>query len=306
METSSIGVALLTLNAEKHLDRLLSPLLNSPLKPEILVVDSSSTDSTAEFALKKGVDVIVIHRKDFNHGTTREKARKWLNTPIVVFLTQDAYLTDEQALEKLVRPLLEKKAALSYARQIPRPHANPFEAFARAFNYPSKSHIRTLQDLKEWGVYTYFCSNSCAAYLNESLDRIGGFQKVLLGEDALACAQLLHDNQSVAYTAECLVEHSHNYTLLEEFKRHFDIGLSRASLSDFLDKAGSDSSRGRLYAIKLLKWILLQSPFLLPYALLHLMAKWTGYHLGKKSQPAPHWWKRALSSQPYYYTEGKN
>ena len=287
----SIGIAILTLNAEKHLPRLLAHLPH-----RVLIVDSMSTDNTQKEALKRGLELLLIPRSEFNHGTTREKARRHLNTDIVVFLTQDAYLADKGSLDALLRPLLEEKAAMSYARQIPRPEAGMFEAFSREFNYPAEGHIRSLEDVKTFGVYTFFASNSCAAYRNEALDAIGGFSHVLIGEDTLACLKLLHQGYKVAYAAEAQVEHSHNYGLIQEFKRHFDTGLSRQNFAPLLP---SDIHRGRQFAKTLLAKVLKTAPWFLPYAALHLFAKWLGYHIGRNSQKAPKWLKRILSSQPY-------
>ena len=192
----------------------------------------------------RGVEILPIPRGEFNHGLTREKARLALKTDIAVFLTQDAYLADGDALLPLIEPLMKGKAAASYARQLPRPNAGLLETFARTFNYPAEGNLRSLADAGQWGVYTFFLSNSCAAYLNSALDEIGGFSDVLLGEDTLACAQLLHRGHSVAYAAEAKVEHSHNYTLKEEFKRNFDIGLSRRQIEPLLLVAGRDAQRG--------------------------------------------------------------
>lgn len=299
---NKIGIVILTLNAEKHLDKLLPPLVKSPLKPKILIVDSSSTDNTVDKVLSYGVEVVSIPRSEFNHGLTREKARALIGTEIVVFMTQDAYFVDVEGVEELVRPLLDNRAEVSYARQIPRAHADLLESFARDFNYPPESHIRSLKEVKQWGVYTFFISNSCSAYLNKALDEVGGFPDVLFGEDTAALAKLLHRGYKVAYVATSQVEHSHNYTLKEEFKRNFDIGLSRKSLAASLAIAGKDSSRGKDFALSLLKKSL-ATPWKTPYVISHLAAKWCGYKLGQCSINASTQWKSFFSSQPYYFNK---
>jgi rhamnosyltransferase len=72
----SIGVILITHNAKHHLPHCLPPLLNSSLKPRVLVVNSSSNDGTLELAQEMGAETLAIPRKQFNHGLTRELARK--------------------------------------------------------------------------------------------------------------------------------------------------------------------------------------------------------------------------------------
>lgn len=300
---SSIGIVIPTFQAAKHLPYCLPPLIHSPLKPRLLIIDSSSTDNTVEIARSMGAETIVIPAKEFNHGTTREKGRLYLQTPIVVMVTQDAYAACPHMLEHLVQPLLDQQASITYARQLPHQGANFFATFARDFNYPSVSHIRSLNDSSIYGAYTFFCSNSCAAYLNTALDEIGGFPHVLFGEDTIVTAKLLHRHHRIAYVAEAKVRHSHDYTLKQEFCRHFDMGLARRTYQKLLASAGSDSRRGKNYVQALLKELWQISPSLIPYAFLQIFAKLSGYHLGQTSQQAPLWLKKILSSQKFYWEQ---
>lgn len=293
--SDTVGVALITHHAKHHLAHCLPPLINSPLKSRILVVNSSSNDGTVELAQEMGVEALVVPRSHFNHGSTREKARQFLGTDVVVMMTPDAYPVDETVLEKLVAPLFKREASLSYARQIPHFGAEIFESFSRTFNYPPHVEQRTLSDLKQLGVYTFFCSNACAAYRNKALDEVGGFEPVLFGEDTVVAAKLLRKGHTLHYAADAVVRHSHKYTLLQEFKRHFDMGLSRKSYSHLFEGGGTDQARGRLYASALLK------KTKSPYAFFHLLAKWCGYKLGSCSTDAPDWWKKWLSSQDFYW-----
>lgn len=299
----TIGVAVITYRAKAHLPKCLPPLLNSPLKPRVLVVNSSSNDGTVELAKEMGAETVVIPRIEFNHGSTRELARKTLGTDIVVMVTPDAYAENEAVLGKLVDPLIQGKASVSYARQLPHFGATFFETFARDFNYPSVSHIRNLKDYASYGVYTYFCSDSFAAYLNSALDEIGGFSDVLTGEDTVAVAKLLNKGGSIAYAAEAKVHHSHAYTLSQEFRRHFDTGLARQGYQDLIPSKGSDEKRGRAYMIELFRRLAKEKPFLIPYAMIQTVVKYAGYRIGRASATAPIWWKRFLSAQDFYWME---
>lgn len=293
--SDSVGVVFITHHGKKHLPHCLPPFISSPLKPRILVVNSSSEDGTVELAAHMGVETLIIPRAQFNHGTTREMARKLIGTDVVVMMTPDAYAVDEHVLEKLVAPLLEKKASVSYARQIPHRGADFLESFSRAFNYPNHVEQRSLKDLPRLGLYTFFCSNACAAYLTKALDEIGGFEQVLFGEDTAAVAKLLRKGHCLYYAADAVVHHSHSYSLWQEFKRHFDIGLARKSYYHLFEGAGTDTKRGLEYARKLIA----QSKS--PYIYLHLFAKWCGYQIGQRSLNAPDWLKRQLSSQDFYW-----
>jgi rhamnosyltransferase len=301
MKNPTIGVAVITYRAKHHLPFCLPPFLTSPLKPRVVVVNSSSYDGTVELAEEMGVETLIIPRAEFNHGTTREKARQYLNTDIVVMVTPDAYATDKHVLERLVEPIILKKSSASYARQIPHDGADIFEAFAREFNYPSTSHVRSLNDINTYGVYTYFCSDSCAAYSSEALDEVGGFPDVLTGEDTVVVAKMLQKGRAIAYVAEACVNHSHRYTLWQEFQRHFDTGLARKEYSHLLQLGGCDEKRGKDYVISLMRRLMREQPLLLPYAALQSIIKWIGYRLGRSSGKAPLWFKKALSGQDFYW-----
>ncbi len=297
----TIGVAVITHAARYHLPRCLPPFLNSPLKPRVLVINSSSHDGTVETAEDLGAETVVIPRQAFNHGSTREFARKHLGTDIVVMVTPDAYAAHDDLLEKLIAPIKEGKCSVAYARQIPHTGADFFESFSRDFNYPKESHIRSLNDADKYGVYTFFCSNSCAAYLNWALDEIGGFESVLLGEDTVAVARLLHRGHSIAYVAEAKIHHSHRYSLIQEFKRSFDIGLARKEYRHLIALGGKDSNRGLAYTKELCSHLWENNRALLPYAALQTTFKWLGYQCGKYCVKAPLWIKRTLSSQDFYW-----
>lgn len=301
----SIGVAIITYQAKHHLPHCLPPLLSSPLKPRVLVTNSSSNDGTVELAREMGAEVLIIPREEFNHGTTRERARQHLQTDIVVMMTPDAYLTSSDALGHLIAPIAEGKASVAYARQIPHEGAGFFESFPREYNYPSESHIRSIHDLASYGIYSFFCSNACAAYSNAALDFVGGFPEVLLGEDTVVVAKMLRQGHKIAYVSEALVKHSHRYSLLQEFRRHFDTGLARQEYKHLLSGTSGDSKRGLHYLKEMRTRLMKENPSLLPYAFAHIFVKLLGYYIGKKSVRAPLWIKKLMSSQDFYWNSKK-
>lgn len=294
-------VILITHNARHHLPHCLPKILSSTIQPQVLLVNSSSGDGTVEEAKRYGVDTFVIPRVEFNHGATRELARKRAGGDIAIFMTPDAYLASPDALEKLIHPLIEGKAEASYARQLPHKNAKGMEAFQRSFNYPKESHIRSIADVKRFGSYTFFCSNSCAAYVNQALDLAGGFSPVLLGEDTLAVAKMLRSGMRIAYAADALVHHSHSYNIKQEFQRSFDTGLARASYASLLYTQGGDEELGKLYVKRLIGTLARENPAALPYAIVHTAAKAAGYYIGKKSLNASSSFLRLLSSQDFFW-----
>lgn len=301
MSLDEIGVVIITHTARAHLTRLLPALQCCVPFPRILVVNSSANDGTVEEALKWGVEVHLVPRLQFNHGLTREAARKKIGTAIVVMMTPDAYPVDVHMIQRLTEPILSKRAVATYARQLPHIGAGPFERFAREFHYPSTSRFYTASSSTEHPVEALFFSNSCSAYLQEALDAVGGFPHVLLGEDTLTAGALLQKGYTLGYVAEAVVRHSHHYGLSAEFMRHFDIGCMRHLLAAYGHHSGMDRKRGWTYARKLLRHMLQEEPKRLPYAFLHLLSKWSGYQVGRLSPWMPHALCRLLSSQKFYW-----
>lgn len=295
----TIGVAVITHRSVHLIADCLAPLLELRPRPRLLVVNSSSGDGTVALAERLGAETLVVPRREFNHGATRELARARLGTDIAVMMTPDARLVRPESLLLLVRPLLERRAAVAYARQLPHPRAGFFESFPRAFNYPDHSHLRSQSDLPRFGNFLYFCSNACAAWSNAALDRVGGFEPTLTQEDANAVARLLDAGERIAYVAEAQVYHSHAYNLRQEFRRHFDVGFERGRRREVY--AARDEVRGAAYCRAMFARLARQAPWLIPYGAAVVGVKALGYSIGLRGHRLPPAWLRRLSAQDYYW-----
>ncbi len=275
-----VSVIVPTFNARQELSALWASLNEQSLAPaEVLVVDSSSTDGTAELARKLGARVIVIPREEFNHGLTRTLAGKAASGPILVYLTQDARLAHPEALERLVSYLRRDGIAMAYGRQIAPPGFNPLAALHRLFNYTERSYVFSYEDRHRFGLRTVFASNSFAAYRREALERIGWFPALPALEDVHAAARFLKLGYRVAYVAEAQVFHAHAFSLKEEFRRYLTIGRFYANESWILEEFGRVEGEGRRYLLFALRH-LRGYPHLLPGFFLQSLARYLGYRLG--------------------------
>ena len=244
----TVGVAVITHEARDHLRHCLPPLLRSPLRPRILVVNSSSSDGTVEAARRLGAEVLLVPLREFNHGLTREHARRFLGTGIVVMLSPDAYPTDEGFLERLTEPVRSGTAAVAYGRQLPQPGAGPLERLGREFSYPAHSQLRSLADWRPYGSYTHFCSNACAAWSNAALDRVGGFPAdPSIGGDG-GRGRLLRAGDRIAYVADANVVHSHQLTSAASSAGTSTSATPAAAYADLLRERSATRWRGRAFA----------------------------------------------------------
>jgi rhamnosyltransferase len=249
-----------------------------------LVVDTESSDDADFSTLPANWLVERILIADFNHGGTRNLALTHLPTEVdvVVFMTQDALLADAHALSSLVAVFSNPAVACAYGRQLPHANATPLAAHARLFNYPTYSRVVSLEDKASLGLKACFMSNSFAAYRVADLKAIGGFpSEVILGEDMSAAARMLMAGRSVAYVADACVYHSHNYSLVQEFRRYFDTGVFHARSPWLLQEFGSANGEGLRFVRSELAYLSKHAPHLIPSAIVRTLAKWLGYKLGR-------------------------
>mgnify|MGYP002361221819 FL=1 len=269
-----------------------------------LVVDSSSDDNTVALAVAQGFETITIARKDFNHGGTRQMAAEYLaDCDFLVFLTQDALLATVDSLVNLLAPFSDPSIAISYGRQLPHKNAGAIAAHARLFNYPAMSAIKSKKDIPQLGIKTTFCSDSFACYRRSDLLAIGGFKSdLILGEDAHVAARLILADKKIAYVAEAQVYHSHDYSVTQDFKRYFDIGVFHAQEVAIFSQFGSASGEGVRFVKSELRYVYQKHQFLLVLSVIvRTFAKYIGYKLGRYERWLPTYVKRMLSMHRMYW-----
>lgn len=307
VEVEKLGLMVLTYNAGKRWRRWLEALANQTCNPDwCLVIDSGSADDTVEWARQSGLEVHVVSARQFNHGGTRQLGVNMLaDAEIVVFLTQDAILADERSLANLVDVFRDKSIGAVYGRQLPHAESKALGAHARIFNYSPQSQVKTLADAPRLGIKTPFISNSFAAYRREALEAVGGFPSdVILAEDMVVAARMLMCGWHIAYCAEAKVYHSHDYSMLEEFRRYFDTGVLHAREKWLLETFGNAEGGGMGFVLSELAYLAKNAPWLIPIALMRAGVKYFGYRLGMSEAFLPAAVKPFLSMNRGYWRRG--
>lgn len=277
-----ISVIIPTLNAEIYMEDLLSMLVSQDTKPlEIIIIDSSSEDNTVDIAKRFCAKTIVTPRQTFDHGKTRNMAAMEAEGDILMFMTQDALPKDKSLIGNLTAPLQIHEIAAAYGRQIPRPDASPLEAFTRQFNYPDVRIVKGIDDLTQYGIKTFFFSNVCSAIKKDLFLKVGMFPEgIRLNEDMMIAARLIIDGYKTAYVPDAMVFHSHNYSLLRQFIRYYNIG---SSIKDnrWILRYARPEGEGIRFIKEQLGFVLKQHRYpWIPYIFLEYMAKYAGYRIG--------------------------
>lgn len=305
-----VAVIVPVCNAEPWLQDFLPALgAQRPEPDSVVFIDSASTDHTTELLRRAGYPVHRIARSDFNHGGTRRLGCQLVDADVYVFLTQDAILDGADAIARLVAPIWEySDIGVSYGRQRPHRDATPLGAHARLFNYPAVSQTRSRQDSARYGIKTCFSSDSFCAYRSTALDSCGGFPLQVIGsEDAYVAGRMLLAGWRVHYAADASVRHSHDYTLLQQLRRYFDIGVFYGREGWLEKEFGSAGGEGVKFVKSEIRYLVAeQSSYLIPYALAHTIAKLTGYRLGKAERFLPSWLKRRVGMNRLFWRDNRH
>ena len=304
MEKAALQVIIPIYHPDSKFIELLNMLKKQTTKGiPVLIIDSGSDKEWCKAAQGLNWQLKEIDSNDFNHGGTRQMGIDICpGKDIIVFLTQDAILADEYSIENLVRAFDDISVGCAYGRQLPHKAANVFAAFARLHNYPAESYVRSYADRSRYGLKTAFLSNSFAAYRRNAIEKVGGFPSdVILSEDMYVAARMLMSGWKVAYAAEARVYHSHNYTVWQEFKRYFDIGVFHARESWIRKNLGNAEGSGKKYILDECKVLARRNPLLLCEMIFRDGIKFFGYRLGIKEKMFSNVLKRNISMNSKYY-----
>ncbi len=304
-----VAVIVLTRNAGELWEQWIEGVQRQTIQAgRYLVVDSSSSDQTVQQALAAGLEVYSIAAATFNHGGTRQLAAELCHgAEYLVFLTQDAVLDEPDSLELLLAQLTDAKVGMAYGRHIPHSQASLIEKHARSYTYPETSAVRSKADLEQLGFRAAFSSDVYAAYRANALRSIGGFpEHIIVSEDSYVSARLLLAGWTVVYSAESAVRHSHQYSLLQIFRRYFDIGVFHASEATLLRGIGKPDKEAWVYVRSLISYLSERRKRLLWLAALQTLVKLIGFRVGKLYQYLPAQWCQTISLQKAYWQAEPN
>jgi rhamnosyltransferase len=124
-----------------------------------------------------------------------------------------------------------------------------------------------------------------------------------MAEDAIVAGRLLLAGWKTAYVAEAQVYHSHPFTVGEEFRRYFDIGVCHRREAWLCEQFGKAGSEGERYVWSEFSYLAHYGPQLLPVALLRTISKALGYQLGLHGKRVGRAWSKRLSYHKSFWDE---
>lgn len=306
IDISRATIIVPTYNAASHFDDLSKSLAaqRGLDRQQVLVIDSSSQDGTADLFRRWGARVHTIRQQDFDHGGTRRLAAELArDSEFLICLTQDAIPVGEHSLARLLSAFEDPTIGMAYGCQLPRPGANGIERHARLMNYPPDvAKDRSLDDRSMAGIKTVFCSDSFAAYRRSALNAVGSFPRsAFFAEDQIVAGRMLLAGWRLAYRGSAKVIHSHDYTIAQDFKRYFDVGVFHARNPWLLREFGKAEGEGLRFVRSELRHLWSTDRVRIPTAIARTFLKYAGYRLGRLEQHLSSGLKRRMSMSAYYW-----
>src|SRR5262245_57786199 len=232
-ESRALSVVIPTWNGGARFRELLLALASQDEQHELVVIDSGSRGGTAEAPRAPRARVGGSPPREFNHGSTRNRAIAQARGEIVALLTQDALPMGRDYLTCLAKAFATPRVDGAYARQYPRPDCDPLLA-ERLRRWSASRREPTLQVLAPGDpaasrrlydalppLERYFScvfDNVASAVRRSSWERLP-FPPRTFGEDVAWGREVLLSGGAIAYEPSACVEHSHRIDLVREFKR---------------------------------------------------------------------------------------
>jgi rhamnosyltransferase len=293
-------IIVLTKNESANIGRCIGSIKEQEFdgSVEVLQIDSGSTDNTVEI-VKDHVDRLVeIPAAEFHHARTRNFGAHLANGEFFVYLGGDAIPCSRTWLANLIRHFEDPTVGAVYGRQIPKPGASIERRMMFAHQYPSMSHSKSAEGAergspnKEYQFSTVNCAIRATVWQATPFPE---FCKTY--EDVAMAKQILEQGWKIRYEPESAVLHSHNYTLVQGFKRCFDSGVMYRRMGLWNPHSQSAfRGDGTRRAISELQMAIQGGEWLgAAYLALYDVGKYLGVVLGRNEKVIPLFLKKKLT-----------
>jgi rhamnosyltransferase len=206
---------------------------------------TESNDLSETILKNNKLNYVLIKKDEFSHSLTREQEAMKSNADVIVFISQDIVIESTNWLFNLTKDIFAGKCEAAFSRQISK--FNNIEKYTREKNYPAESRIVSIDDLEKLGLRTFFFSDASSAIKTSVFKELKGYdgKRLPINEDMYFAYKLIMNKYRIAYEADSIVYHSHNFTLKEIYNRYKLTGKFFKENS-YLDSYGTTSTGGGL------------------------------------------------------------
>jgi len=217
------SIVIRSMNDLRYIERTMEMIRNQDFQDfELINVDSGSTDGTFEVVKKYNPDAWQIPPGSYIPGRVLNDAIARCHGEYIVFNNSDCIPMHRQWLQNLLKPLQENAdVAAVFGQQLCRPDARPLVC---------KDGERAYGDGRVSRRWHHFFSLATSAARRDLLLRYPFDPEIRYSEDVEWSYRMKQLGHTIVYVPEAMVEHSHNYTLREVWKRFYNEGLAEGRI----------------------------------------------------------------------------
>ncbi len=276
---TTVSIVMRSMNDIKYIEQTLQAITTQIFTDfELINVDSGSSDGTFEIVRKYNPDKSYqIKPAEYIPGRVLNNAILKCSGKIIVFNNSDCIPQNREWLGNLIRPLLEDKNVTAvYANQLSRLDARPLV---------KKDNSRAFGDGHVAAGWKHFFSLASSATRKSTLLQTPFNEKIQYSEDVEWSWRIKQNGAKIIYVPEAMVEHSHNYTLREVWKRFYNEGVADAVIFGKNDarpcyrcliSAILEMLRDTVYLLKSGCWF--DIPYGLVYRVIQRYSYWKGFN----------------------------
>jgi len=230
---------------------------------ELINVDCDSKDGTWEIIQKyNDQKAYQIKPADYIPGKVLNNAIEQVSGDIIVFNNSDCVPQNEYWLEKLIAPLDNENVAATFGNQLPRKDAKPLIV---------KDNTRAFGDGNISAEWKHFFSLATSAVPTDLIRKYPFDNDIQYSEDIEWSWRLKKKGYKLIYVPDSLVEHSHNYTIEQVYKRFHGEGVAEGKIyREKLDLVGGFLKPAVVEIARDIKFLFRNGPlFYIPYSFLY-------------------------------------
>jgi rhamnosyltransferase len=290
----SVSIVIRVFNEEKHIGRLLFGIAQQTYSnPEIILVDSGSTDKTVDIAAHYPVKIIHIQPEEFTFGRSLNMGVAAATGDLVIITSAHCYPVYPDWIEQLIQPFNDANVGLAYGRQ----------KGGKTNYYSEHQFFRKYFPENSVSQQSHPYAHNANAAIRRELWLRQPYNENLTGLEDLAWSSwMMEEGYSIAYVAEAEVIHSHQETYSQVQNRYRReaiamkqiLPLSKFTLSDFLKMWVSTTLSDAIQA-KREKELVKQWRSIVVFRLMQYWGTFRGFHYGGKINAELH--------RSFYYPE---
>ena len=218
-----VSIIVRSYNDIEYIERTLQMINNQTFQDfELINVDSGSTDGTWEIVKQYNRKIAYqIKPSEYVPGRVLNKAIELSSGEIIVFNNSDCIPLHKEWLANLIKPLGGEGVAAVFGNQLPRPDARALI---------EKDHERAFGTGEISATWKHFFSLATSAVSADLIREKPFDNDVQYSEDIEWSWRMKNQGYKLIYVPDARVEHSHNYTIPEVFKRFHGEGVAEGKI----------------------------------------------------------------------------